>query len=45
MTRKININPEMGDEYGRWRLGPDEELIEIVGLTPALAEFVPVGAA
>ena len=33
MTWKININSEMGDGYGRWQLGPDEEL------TPAPAAF------
>lgn len=30
MTWKININTDMGEGYGRWRLGPDEELIPLV---------------
>ena len=30
MTWKININSAMGEGYGRWRLGPDEELIPLV---------------
>jgi 5-oxoprolinase (ATP-hydrolysing) subunit A len=30
VTWKININSDMGDGYGRWRLGPDEELIPLV---------------
>lgn len=30
MTWKMNINSDMGEGYGRWRLGPDEELIPLV---------------
>jgi 5-oxoprolinase (ATP-hydrolysing) subunit A len=30
VTRKININSDMGEGYGRWQLGPDEDLIPLV---------------
>lgn len=30
MTWKININADMGEGYGRWQLGPGEELIALV---------------
>jgi len=30
VTWKININSDLGAGYGRWRLGPDEELIPLV---------------
>lgn len=30
MTWKININSDLGEGYGRWRLGPDEELLPLV---------------
>jgi UPF0271 protein len=30
VTWKININSDMGEGYGRWQLGPDEELIPLV---------------
>lgn len=30
MNWKININSDMGEGYGRWRLGPDEDLIPLV---------------
>ncbi|MGP4014819.1 LamB/YcsF family protein [Saccharopolyspora sp. 5N708] len=30
MSWKININSDMGEGYGRWQLGPDEELISLV---------------
>lgn len=30
MTWKINMNSDMGEGYGHWRLGPDEELIPLV---------------
>jgi 5-oxoprolinase (ATP-hydrolysing) subunit A len=30
MSRQININSDMGEGFGRWRLGPDEELIPLV---------------
>jgi UPF0271 protein len=30
MTLKININCDMGEGYGRWQLGCDEELIPLV---------------
>jgi UPF0271 protein len=30
VTWKININSDMGEGYGRWRLGPDEELVPLV---------------
>jgi UPF0271 protein len=30
VTWKININSDMGAGYGRWQLGPDEELIPLV---------------
>lgn len=30
MTFKININSDVGEGFGRWRLGPDDELIPLV---------------
>jgi lactam utilization protein B len=30
MTWKININSDMGEGFGRWQLGSDEELIPLV---------------
>jgi len=30
VTWKININADMGDGYGQWRLGADEELVPLV---------------
>ena len=30
MSWTININSDMGEGYGRWRLGPDEELVPLV---------------
>ena len=30
MTQKIDINSDMGEGFGRWQLGPDEELIPLV---------------
>jgi UPF0271 protein len=30
MSLRININSDMGEGFGRWRLGPDEELIPLV---------------
>lgn len=30
MTWRININSDMGEGFGRWQLGPDEELIPLV---------------
>jgi UPF0271 protein len=30
VTFKININSDMGEGYGRWQLGPDEDLIPLV---------------
>lgn len=30
MTSQININSDMGEGFGRWRLGPDEDLIPLV---------------
>lgn len=30
VTWKININADVGEGYGRWRLGPDEDLVPLV---------------
>jgi 5-oxoprolinase (ATP-hydrolysing) subunit A len=30
MSLQININSDMGEGFGRWQLGPDEELIPLV---------------
>ncbi|TNC25332.1 LamB/YcsF family protein [Amycolatopsis alkalitolerans] len=30
MTWRVNINSDMGEGFGRWQLGPDEDLIPLV---------------
>jgi UPF0271 protein len=37
MTWKMNINSDMGEGFGRWRLGPDEELISLIPLVPTVS--------
>lgn len=31
MSRKINLNADLGESFGAWRMGSDRELLQIVG--------------